>query len=151
MRASFNHLQGRSYLIASARGALVDLPDLDAGVYAVVLYAHMQEVSKLPQALPVLPLSPVPTVAVRVAGTVKGFTADRLQSVKAGDKFTSTVTGAVIAEVESIGQAIPSSITLKAGPTVLHLPLTGQTDIPAVLKLQCFVASNSDGSLKCSV
>jgi hypothetical protein len=149
MRVSFNNMQGRTYMIASTRAALVDLPDVSPGVYDVVLYDHMQEVSRLPKALTVLPLAPVPTVDVKVTGTFKGFTVDRLKSIKAGDTFLNA--GQQIAEIESVGAPIPSAVTLRAGPTVLQVPLKGQMDIPAVLRLKCFLASNPDGSLKCSV
>src|SRR4051812_36616535 len=144
MRIAFNHLQGRTYMIASTRSALVDLPDVDAGVYDVVLYDHMQEVARLPKALTILPLVPMPVVDMRVAGTFKGLTSDRLQTVKAGDTFLNR--GAVVAQVESVGTPVPSTMTLKAGAQELRLSLAGQTGIPAVLKLKCFVTSNPDGS-----
>jgi Domain of unknown function (DUF4330) len=149
MRVSFNSLQANSFMINTTRGAMVDLPTLDAGVYDVVLYDHMQEVSRLPKAFTLLPLAPVPTVDIRVSGAFKGLTADRMQSVKPGDKFMNN--GVLVAEVESVGAPTPGRITLRAGSSVLQLPLTGQADLPAVLRLKCFVASNSDGSLKCSV
>jgi hypothetical protein len=149
MRVSFNNLQAGSFMINSPRGAMVDLPPLDAGVYDVVLYDHMQEVSRLPKAMTVLPLAPVPTVDMRVEGAFKGLTPDRVQSVKAGDSFTQA--GAVIAQVEKVGAPVPSIITLRTGANAMQVPLTGKTDIPATLKLKCFVSPTPDGALKCSV
>ncbi len=77
MRVRFDTLQGRSFMIGGTRGAMVDLPDLDPGVYDVVLYDYMQEVSRLPKALTILPLAPVPTVEVQVAGAFKALAAER--------------------------------------------------------------------------
>ncbi len=149
MRVSFNNQQAASFMIYTTRAAMVDLPPLDAGVYDVVLYDHMQEISRLPKAFTLLPLAQVPTVEMRVQGTFKGFTADRLPAIRAGMKFGTA--SAVTAEIESIGAPMPSAITLKTGSELVQLPLTGQVDIPAVLKVRCFIASNPDGSLKCSV
>jgi len=149
MRVRFDTLQGRTFMIGGTRGAMVDLPDLAPGVYDVALYDYMQEVSRLPKALTILPLAPVPTVEMQVAGAFKGLSSERVKTMKAGDRLQEN--GDATAEVVSVGTPTPSSITLRAGPNVLQVPLAGQTDIPAVLKLKCFVSANADGSLKCSV
>jgi hypothetical protein len=149
MRVRFDTLQGKTFMIGGTRGAMVDLPDLGPGVYDVTLYDYMQEVSRLPKALTILPLAAVPSVQMEVAGAFKGFTVDRLKSVKPGDRFIQN--SALVAEVVSVGSPIPASITLKAGPTALLVPMTGQSDVPAVLKVWCFVVTNPDGSLKCAV
>lgn len=149
MRVSFNDVQGRTYMIGSTRSAYVGVPDLPPGTYDVVLYDHMQEVSKLPKALTILPLAPTPTVDMRVEGAFKSFTADRMKAIKPGDKFFNG--GDVVAEVESMGSPVPSFITLAAGAALVKLPIAGKTDIPAVLRLKCFVSSTPSGSLKCSV
>jgi len=149
MRVSFDRTQGQSYMIASPRSAMVDLPEIPPGKYDIVLYDHMQEVSRLPKALTLLPLSPTPNVDMRVAGSFKGLTGDRLKSVKTGDKFMNG--GAVVAEIENLAPPVPSSLTITAGYDALRVPLTGQTDIPGVLKVKCFVSTNTDGGLKCSV
>jgi hypothetical protein len=107
MRVRFDTLQGRSFMIGGTRGAIVDLPDLDPGMYDVVLYDYMQEVSRLPKALTILPLAPVPTVEVKVAGAFKGLAAERLKTIKAGDRFLTK--GELVAEVLSVGAPMPSS------------------------------------------
>src|SRR5580765_2025675 len=71
MRVRFNTLQGRTFMIGGTHGAMVDLPDLEPGVYDVSLYDYMQEVSRLPKALTILPLAPVPTVEMLVEGAFK--------------------------------------------------------------------------------
>src|SRR5882724_6728862 len=89
MRVSFNDQQGRSYAINSTRGAMVELPDLGSGTYDVVLYDHMQEVSRLKRALTILPLAPVQTVEIEVAGAFKGLSVDRIRTLKAGDTISA--------------------------------------------------------------
>ncbi len=149
MRVRFNMLQGRTFEIGGTRGAMVDLPDLAPGVYDVVLYDYMQEVSRLPKALTILPLAPVPAVEMQVAGAFKGVSPDRLQKLKVGSAFPPT--GVPTAEIVALGAAAPSAIMLKAGTTALRVPILGQTDLPATLKVHCFVVTNADGSLKCAV
>jgi hypothetical protein len=147
MRVRFDTLQGRSFMIGGTRGAMVDLPELDPGVYDVVLYDYMQEVSRLPKALTILPLAPVPTVTVQVTGAFKGLAEGRLKLFKAGDKYIAK--GDLVAESLSLGAPRPSSFTLSAGPSFIQVPMTGQVDLPAVLKVRCAVVATADGRLKC--
>ena len=130
MRVRFDTLQGRSFMIGGTRGAMVDLPDLDPGVYDVVLYDYMQEVSRLPKALTILPLAPVPTVEVRVAGAFKALAAERLKTIKAGDRFL--MRGELVAEVVSVGAPTPSSMTLRSRRGVVSPGAGGGTDRCAV-------------------
>jgi len=148
MRVSFNDQQAKSFEIQSTRGAMVDLPDIPAGTYDIVLYDHMQEVSRLPKAMTILPLAPVATVQVGVAGSFKGLSADRVKGLKAGDKLAS---GGSVAEVVSVGTPVPSAVTLRAGGETLRVPIKDQMDLPAVLKVTCFLVSAADGALKCAV
>ena len=69
MRASFNTIPARSFLIGSTKYALVDVPDLAPGTYDVVLYDYMQEVDRLPKALTVVPM--VTDVELEVVGAFK--------------------------------------------------------------------------------
>jgi Domain of unknown function (DUF4330) len=148
MRVSFNDQQGKTYAIQSTRGAMVELPELGAGTYDVVLYDHMQEVHRLPKALTILPLAPVPTVEMVVDGSFKGLSSDRVKGLKAGDKLVSSGSAAF---VMSVGAPVPSAVMLRSGSEMLRVPLEGKTDLPAVLKLQCFVMTTVDGVLKCVV
>jgi len=148
MRVSFNDQQGKSYQIQSTRGAMVDLPDIPAGTYDVVLYDHMQEVSRLPKALTILPLAPVPTVEVEVVGSFKGLSSERVKGLKAGDKLVS---GGSAAFVLSVGTPVPSSVTMRSGKDMMRVPIKDQTDLPATLRVQCFVITSADGVLKCVV
>jgi hypothetical protein len=116
-------------------------------VYDVVLYDYMQEVSRLPKALTILPLAPVPTVTVQVTGAFKGLAEGRLKLFKAGDKYMAK--GDLVAESLSLGAPRPSSFTLSAGASFIQVPMTGQVDLPAVLKVRCAVVATADGRLKC--
>lgn len=148
MRVSFGKEQARSFAIQSTRGAMVDLPDLDAGTYDVVLYDHMQEVFRLPKAVTILPLAPVATVDMTVRGSFKGMSADRVKGLKAGDKLTS---GGSVAEVVGVGAPVPSAVTLRAGAETLRVSLKDQMDLPAELRVKCFLVTTADGALKCVV
>jgi len=153
MRVRFNTIQGRSFMIGGTRGAMVDLPELDPGVYDVALYDYMQEVSRLHNALTILPLAPVPTVTVTVSGAFKDLSANRIKNLKSGDKFPAT--GSPLAEIVSVGAPSASVITLNVGPgpnvapSFVRVPVTGQMDVPAVLKIRCSIGSNTNGTLKC--
>lgn len=149
MRVSFGDQQGKAFMINTTRGAIVELPELTAGTYDVVLYDHMQEVSRLPKALTILPLAPVPTVEMEVAGAFKGLSSNRVKGLKAGDRFPPD--GNWIAEVVSVGAPAASAISVHMGEALLRVPIAGQTDVPAVLKVRCFVVTNASGSLKCAV
>jgi hypothetical protein len=148
MRVSFGTVQGRTFEIGGPRGALVAVPDLPPGVYDVVLYDYMQEVSRLPKALTVLPLAPTPSVELEVTGMFKGMSSDRIKSLKAGDRFPPS--GDAVAEVLSVGGTSPSEVSLHAGDATLRVPVRGQTDLAAVLRVKCSVVSAAGGSLKCS-
>ena len=148
MRVRFDTLQGKTFMIGGTRGAMVDLPDLAPGVYDVSLYDYMQEVSRLPKALTILPLAPVPNVDVEVAGAFTGLAPELAKDVKAGMKFPAT--GDPQAEVVSVSAPAPSMVRLRAGLNSLQVPIAGKSDLPAVLKVKCFVNTTPDGSLKCT-
>jgi hypothetical protein len=150
MRVAFNTIQGRSFLIGSPTYAQVDMPDLPPGEYDVQLFDYMQEVSSLPKALTVLPLAPVPTVILEVDGSFTGLPADVAGLIVKGLKFAETQ-GSTGAEVLSVGPPRPARLRLLAGENPLELPLAGQNELPARLRLPCYVASNPDGTLRCMV
>jgi hypothetical protein len=148
MRVSFNTVQGRTFLIGSTNYALIDLPDLEPGAYDVVLYDYMQEVGRLPKALTILPLAPVPTVDVEVSGAFKGIATATAAALKPGLKLPPNEN---LAEVLAVGAANPSSLRLRVGESMLTLPLAGSIDRAATLRVKCFVTANPDGSLRCNV
>ena len=149
MRISFNNTQGKSFLIGNTNYAIVELPDLDPGTYDVVLWDYKQEMSRLPKALTVLPLAPTPTVEMDVHGSFKGLPPARSKDVKAGDQFPPT--GGAMATVLSVGAPAPSVMQVRSGGAMLAVPIANQTDLPAVLRVHCFVVANTDGSIRCAV
>ena len=40
---------------------------------------------------------------------------------------------------------------MKAGACDVRVPIAGMTDLPAVLKVKCFIVANQGGALKCAV
>jgi hypothetical protein len=149
MRVSFNTVQGRTFMIGSTTFAEIDLPDLGPGVYDVALYDYAQEVDRLPKALTVLPLAPVPTLELQVTGSFKGITQASAAKITAGLKLTSG--DAPAADVVSVGAPAPASLRLRAGEVMLPLPLEGQVELPAVLRVRCYVEGTPDGLLRCLV
>jgi hypothetical protein len=149
LRVTFNGTQGQSFLIGSTTFALVDLPELKAGAYDVSLWDYRQLLATLPKGLTILPLAPTPTMEIVVRGTFKGLSADRLKEIKPGDRFPPT--GDLQATVVSVGAAVPSAIQVRAGASMLTVPLGGQTDLPAELRVECFAVSNPDGSVRCAI
>src|SRR5215467_5852866 len=142
MRVTFDTIQGQSFLIGNTTFAIVELPDLKPGSYDVKLWDYRQE-------LAILPLTPTPTMAMQVKGTFKGLSADRMKTIKAGDKFPPT--GDTMATVVSVGNAMPSAVQVRAGTAMLTVPIGGQTDLQAELRVQCFAVSNLDGTVRCAV
>ncbi len=149
MRISFNAIQGQSFLIGSTNYAIVELPDLAAGSYDVILWDYKQEMGRLKNALTILPLAPTPTVEMEVRGSFKGLPQERSKALKAGDTFPST--GAPLATIVSIGESTPSAMQVRAGGAVMTVPIGNKTDLSAVLRVHCFILANPDGSARCSV
>jgi hypothetical protein len=68
--------------------------------------------------------------------------------IKPGLKFPPT--DAWLAEVVSVGTSVPGHLRLRVGDhQMLELPLTGQSELPATLRVKCYIAPNVDGSLRC--
>ena len=148
MRVSFGGVQGRTFLIGSTKSAQVDLPDLAPGTYDVELYDFMQEVDRLPKALTILPMAPTATVEMQVAGAFRPVGDDLAKRLTVGLKFPPTGDAA---EILSLGPKRPVDMRMRAGEATLNLPLPGQFELPATLKIKCFPQSNPDGTLRCAM
>jgi len=149
LRVTFDGIQGQSFLIGNTTFALVDLPDLKAGTYDVILWDYRQELARIPKGLTILPLAPTPTIEMDVRGTFKDLPTDRLKEIKAGDRFPPT--GDAQATVLSVGAAVPSAIQVRAGASTMTVPINGKTDLRADLRVRCFTVSNADGSVRCAI
>lgn len=149
LRVTFDGTQGQSFLIGNTTFALVDLPDLKAGTYDVILWDYRQELARIPKGLTILPLAPTPTIEMDVRGTFKDLPTDRLKEIKAGDRFPPV--GDAQAVVLSVGSAVPSAIQVRAGASTMTVPINGKTDLRADLRVRCFTVSNADGSVRCAI
>src|SRR4051812_14126997 len=125
LRVTFDGTQGQSFLIGNTKYAIVELPDLPAGKYDVILWDYRQEMGRLPKALTILPLAPTPTVEMDVTGTFKGLASDRLKTLKAGDQFPAT--GTPQATVIKVNGLKPSAMQIRAGENLLSVPIAGQS------------------------
>lgn len=146
MRVTFNTIQGRTFLIGSTTNAAVDLPDLAPGTYDVVLFDQMQEIDRLPKALTILPLAPTPTVELVVAGAFL-YVGENGKGIDRGVKFPPSEHA--VAEVVDVGAPIPADVRVRVGDVTLGVPVPGVVKVPATLRVKCYVATNSDGSLRC--
>lgn len=148
LRVSFNDVQGRTFLIGSTKSAMVDLPELSAGSYDVVLYDYSQEVDRLPKALTILPLAPTPMVEMEVSGFFFGLPAAAPNELKPGLKFSS---GGSETEILSVGIPGPGTVHVRAGLATLAVPALGATELPATLRVRCGLTPSPNGSLGCTV
>jgi hypothetical protein len=148
LRVSFNDIQGRSFLIGSTKSAMVDLPDLAAGTYDVVLYDYRQEVDRLPKALTILPLAGTQFLELDVTGAFVGLPDAGAAEMKVGQRFPAT--GPPTAEILSVGSPVPAHLRIRAGNIPLNVPIAA-TELPATLRVRCTVSANPDGTLGCLV
>jgi hypothetical protein len=147
MRVSFNSVQGLSFLINTTSSALVDLPDLDSGVYDVVLYDYRQEVDRLPKALTIMPVPTPQTIDVELDGVFVGLNEASAKELTRGVKFPRS--GEAVAEILSVSALEPGRLQLKVGTAVLTVP-TREAEVPATLRVRCVAIGNPDGTMSCS-
>src|SRR5713226_5604003 len=147
MRASFNRIMGKTFLIGSTKYALIDLPDLPPGTYDVVLYDYMAEVDRLPKALTVV--ANTTDVTVEVVGSFRALPEAFADRLKIGDKLPPDENA--IAEVTAVGAPVQSEMRLRTGDGTVVVPLNGQHDVPATLRLRCYTVRSQDGFVRCMV
>ncbi len=147
MRVSLNDVQARTFLIESTKGAEADLPEnLAPGTYDVVLFDYARELSSLPKGLTVLPNAPAPSLTLEVTGAFVGLTADGAKEINAGDHLTE---GKSKADVLAVEPPMPAQIRLRTGEWTVGVPVEGQWQRPATLRVACFPESYPDGSIRC--
>ncbi|HKB13968.1 MAG TPA: hypothetical protein VKD69_25060, partial [Vicinamibacterales bacterium] len=148
MRVSFNEVQGRSFLIDTTKNAFVDLPELKAGVYDVILYDFRQEADRLPKALTIMPVAQQPTIDIELEGAFIGVDPAAAGRLVAGVKFPPA--GNAVAEILSASPPIAGGAQLRVGKdAVLTMP-TREVSVPATLRAQCALTGNADGTLTCT-
>ena len=147
MRVSFNTVQGRTFMIGSTETAEVELPDLEPGVYDVVLYDYAQEVDRLPKALTILPKVAAPTVKLTAHGTFVGLNDTQIADLHPGLDLTQN--NRAVGRILAVGQRRAGAIQMRTGDSAISVTLPGQYDLPAVLEVECVLEGNSDGSVRC--
>ncbi len=148
MRVTFGGIQGVTFAINSTTSAEVEVPELPPGVYDVALYDYKQEVDHLARALTVLSVAQVPSVDVEVSGSFKGLNEATAREFQPGVKL---IKGDIAAEVLRVGATEPSLFRMAAGTSILTMPVTGQVELPAALRVRCFTEVASDGFVRCMV
>jgi hypothetical protein len=148
MRVSFNAVQGRDFMIAAPTWAQVDLPDLPAGVYDIGLFDNGQLLDRLPKALTILSAAPTPTVELMVSGSFTGLGTAAVQQIRPGLPFPAG--GEPNAVVVSVGAPEPAHVRLHAGAPVIEIGVPGQSAVPAVLRVKCYLVPDAEhGGLRC--
>jgi hypothetical protein len=147
MRVSFNDEQGRTFLIGSTTSAEIDLPELEPGTYDVVLYDYAQELSRLPKAFTVLPPMPAPTAELVASGMFIGLTKAAAEGLKVGTRFGDAENQR--AEVVALAEPQVATARVRNAGTSVMIALDGQLQVPATLRLTCWLENNADGSLRC--
>jgi hypothetical protein len=148
MRVSFGSTQGVTFSINSTTSAQVEVPELSPGDYDVVLYDFKQEVDRLPKALTILSLSPNPTIDMDVSGSFKNLDESMAKQFHAGQKL---INGTNTAEVLRVGTPVPAVFRVTAGTSVMSMPVAGQLELPAAVRVHCYADVAADGSVRCLV
>jgi len=142
MRVSFNNIQGNSFIFRNVGEALVDLNEMPAGEYDVVLFDYAQERSRLPKALTIQP-TPLPDSQVIVVGTIGNLTAERATGLKAGMALQG------LGIVLEVGTPLPEVTRVFAGP-VLEIPVDKAVRVPAVVRVGCSIRA-PQGTPQCVI
>lgn len=150
MRVSFSTIQGRTFLIGSTKRAEVDLPDLEPGVYDVQLFDYMQQVDQLPKALTILPQAPTPTVQMDVSGAFHGLPDAVVALIHPGTQLKPAV-GDSVADVLAVGGGSPAQLRLRVGDDTVTVPIEGQQELRATLRIKCYVVYDADGMPRCQM
>jgi len=85
---------------------------------------------------------------MQVAGAFRPVGDDLAKQLKVGLKVPPTNS---TAEILSLGPKRPVDMRMRAGEATLNLPLPGQFELPATLKIMCFPQRSSDGTLHCAM
>jgi hypothetical protein len=148
MRVTFGGSQGVTFAITSTTAAQAEVPELSPGVYDVALYDYKQEVDRLPQALTILSLAPVPSLEMEISGSFKGLNETSAREFKPGVKMAR---GDIVAEILRVGTPVPAVFRVAAGASILSMPVAGQLEVPASLRVRCYTEVTSEALVRCMV
>jgi hypothetical protein len=138
MRVSFNEHQGVTFALHSPDLAEVQLPELRAGTYDLILYDVAREVTRLPGAVVVeaAPL-PVAQAGMLVAGSFVALDEGSLGLVAKGREFTATGNNAIV--IVEAGPAQTDTRPVQSGEVILEVPLSAGRQVAALLKTSCTI------------
>ena len=148
MRVTFSGIQALTFIINSTTSAQVEVPTLPPGAYDVGLYDYKQEVDHLPKALTVLSIAPVPSIDMEISGNFKGLNEIKAREFQPGVKLAK---GDIVAEILRVGTPVPSVFRLVAGTSILTMPVAGELELPASLRVRCFAEVAADAMVRCMV
>jgi len=132
LRVSFGDYQGLNFLFKNSTEAEVELRDVPAGTYDVVLYDFSQERARLPKAVTIT-ASPLPPAQVLVVGMLGNLTAEQATKIVAGTQIPG------IGEVVEVGKPRPELTRVFAGYAAVEIPIEKLVRVPVTLRLGCDV------------
>lgn len=132
MRVSFGTFQGRDFLFKSTREAEVNLNEMPAGVYDVVLYDIAQERARLDKALTILP-APLPATGMMLIGEFGNLDEERAKLLTPG----TVVNG--VGRIRKVGTPIPARVRVNANGLVVDMPVERAMMLPAEVEGFCEV------------
>ena len=149
MRVSFNSLQGRTFLFNNPKSAVVQLADIPAGKYDVILYDYMQEVARLPGGFTLENPPAPPTITVELSGVLTSLTPEMVAKIQPGHHFPEQGGGG--AEVLSVGESEPEVLRIKAGDKSTITVPGKALELPVRVRTDCYIELTAEGALRCSV
>jgi hypothetical protein len=87
---------------------------------------------------------------MEVAGAFLGLPDALVKLIQPGTKFPPGG-GDTVAEVLNVDGAAPAQLRLKAGDDTLTVPIEGQQELRATLRVKCYVTPDPDGTPRCLI
>jgi hypothetical protein len=143
LRAKLGTIESSGFLVQSPTLAEIKIADLPAGTYDLTLFDEARKLVARPAALTVLPTAP-PPVEVQAVGEFTGIAAEDVRFFQAGSTLEGAVADMPVAEVLAVGTPVPGTRRLRLGETrtSVTIPVQGQRQLPAVIRLKCEVVND---------
>ena len=145
LRARFGPFESAGFLIQSPTLAEIKVPPtLAPGTYDLTVYDEGRELVRKAEAVTVVPETAVtasaslPLIALQVTGAFIGISEADVDLVRAGTRIGG------IAEVVQVGEPEPQVHPVRvARNEVVMVPLAGQVQVPAILRLRCHLTDET--------
>lgn len=143
LRVSFNTLQGRTFLFQDVTTAQVDLNEMPAGLYDVVLYDFGQEKYRLRNAFTITPkVNAMPTQTVTVSARLINVAPGDVAAIKKG------VTLPFVGTIQDVAEARRSAPRVFFGGLPFDVAAPKEQEIPVTIALPCSLKV-TDGYPEC--